>query len=87
MITQKITVINPEGLHMRPAGVFSQEMSKFQCDVYVRFKNNRFNAKSILHLLSACIKCGSEIIIECNGIDEEEAIKKAVQIIENGLNE
>ena len=85
MVKQKLLVINPEGLHLRPAGVFAQEMDKFECDVAIRYKGTRVNAKSMLNILAACIKCGSEIDIECEGPDELEAIKKAIELIESGF--
>lgn len=83
MIKQKIIVRNPEGLHLRPAAVFAEEMGKFNCDVNVRFKKNTVNAKSLLSILSACIVCGSEISIECDGSDEQEAMKKAIDLIDS----
>ena len=85
MVTQKLVVKNPEGLHMRPAGIFAQEMTKFECDVYIKQKNTRINAKSLLSIIAACIKCGAEIDVECEGSDELEAIKKAIELIESGF--
>ncbi len=85
MVRHKIVVINPEGLHLRPAGVFAQEMDKFKCDVFIYFKGAKVNGKSLLSILTACIKCGSEIDIECNGVDELDAINKAVELIESGF--
>ncbi len=87
MITQKMTIKNSQGLHMRPAGVLAQEMGKFSCDIFIRFKNNKVNAKSLLNIIAACIKCGSEITIECDGDDEQQAMAKAVELIESGFGE
>ncbi len=83
MIKQTIVVRNPEGLHLRPAAVFAEEMAKFNCDVNIRFKKNTVNAKSLLSILSACIVCGSEISIECDGADEQQAIKTAIDLIDS----
>ena len=87
MITQKMTIKNPQGLHMRPAGVFANAMGKFECNVFIKYKNNRINAKSLLNIIAACIKCGSEVDIECDGADEQEAMAKAIELIESGLGE
>ena len=35
MVSKTVTVTDPEGLHMRPAGVFTKEMSKFDSDVTI----------------------------------------------------
>ncbi len=87
MVSQKITISNPQGLHMRPAGVFAKGVSKFECDVTINFNGKAINAKSLLNIIGACIKCGSEIELECNGPDEEEALKTAIEMIESGLGE
>ncbi len=86
MVQQKIVVVNPEGLHLRPAGIFAQEMDTFKCDVFIRYKGTRVNGKSLLSILTACIKCGSEIDIECDGEDELEAIARAIELISNGFD-
>ena len=45
------------------------------------------NAKSVLSVLGACIKSGDEIMIVCEGNDEDEALKELVQLVEDGLGE
>lgn len=82
MVSQKVTVTNPEGLHMRPAGVFTKAMSAFEASVNIKFGDKNFNGKSIMNVLAAGIKCGSEIEIECDGSDEQDALKKAVEIVQ-----
>lgn len=47
----------------------------------------RLQAKSVLNLMSAAIKCGTEITVECDGEDEAEALKTVVEAIESGLGE
>lgn len=87
MVSQKITVKNEQGLHMRPAGVFAKAMTKFDSDVNIVFNGNKTNGKSLLNIIGACIKCGSEIEIECEGSDEKDALKAAIDLIESGLGE
>lgn len=82
MVSKTVTVTDPEGLHMRPAGVFTKEMSKFDSDVTINFDGKSFNGKSIMNVIAACIKCGSEIEIECGGSDEAEALEKAVELVQ-----
>ena len=40
-----------------------------------------------MYLISACIKCGTEIEITCSGEDEAEMLDKAVSLVESGLGE
>ena len=87
MVSQKITVTNEQGLHMRPASVFSQAMTPFASEVTVIFNDKAYNAKSVMMLMSACIKCGAEIEIQCDGADEADALKKAIELVESGLGD
>ena len=81
MISRKITIRNPEGLHMRPAAVFAEEMGKYECEITIISDNDEVNAKSILSIMTAHIKCGTEIDLKCNGTDETEAMDRAVSLI------
>ena len=87
MVTQKTTIKNTTGLHLRPAGIFCNTAVQFKSKVSFRFKDTTANAKSILSVLGACIKRGDEIELICEGIDEEEALEAMIQIIEGGLGE
>lgn len=80
MVSKTITIENSEGLHMRPAGVVAKEMGKFSCDVTIISGDKRINAKSLINIISACIKCGSEVTFECNGEDEEAAMEKIMEL-------
>ena len=45
------------------------------------------NARSIMNLMAACIKQGTEIEIRCDGEREDECLKAAVALVESGLGE
>ena len=87
MVSKEIKVINAEGLHMRPASALAAAMGKYGCNVSIEHNQTSVNAKSVLHLMAACIKCGAEIRIVCDGPDEEEALKAAVSMFEAGFGE
>lgn len=87
MLIQKVTIKNPSGLHMRPAGIFVKEVGRFRSDVTIRYKEKEYNAKSMLNLLSATIKCGDEIELHINGEDEAECMDAVITAIESGLGE
>lgn len=87
MISQKITVNNPSGLHLRPAGNLCNEAGKYQSNIEFVFGDSRANAKSVLSVLGACVKCGDEIKLICNGADEREAMEALTDAINSGLGE
>ena len=87
MISKNLTVVNPSGLHLRPAGVLSQTAMKFKSDITIVSGEKKIVAKSVLNVMAAGIKCGTEITLICDGEDEEEAMKTVSQAIESGLGE
>ena len=87
MVSRKVKVINPSGLHLSPAGRLCQEALRYRSSIWLSVEGNRANAKSVLSVLSACVKCSDEIEIICEGEDEQEALDALVQEIEKGLGE
>ncbi len=87
MVSQKTTLKNAQGFHMRPASLFANALGKYKCDITIKYNGDNINAKSLMNIIAVGIKCGSEIEIICDGSDEKEALKEAVSLIESGLGE
>lgn len=90
MVSQKLTINNPTGLHLRPAGNLCREAMKFKCKVTFNYGGEMgsvANAKSVLSVLGACIKSGDDIKLVCDGEDEAEALDYLSKYIEDGLGE
>ena len=87
MVSKTLTVVNPSGLHLRPAGVLSQTSMKFKSDIIIECGEKRIIAKSVLNVMAAGIKTGTEITVICDGVDEAEALKTVTEAIESGLGE
>ncbi|MDD3279527.1 MAG: HPr family phosphocarrier protein [Lachnospiraceae bacterium] len=87
MVSKKLIVNNASGLHARPAGVLAQAAGKCSSDVKIYVGERKIEAKSILNIMAAAIKKGTEIEIQCIGPDEEKDMDKLVELIESGLGE
>lgn len=87
MVSKKVTVVNPSGLHLRPAGVLSQTAMKFKSKSMIECGEKKIVAKSVLNVMAAGIKCGTEVTVVCDGPDEEEALETIAEAIESGLGE
>ena len=61
MVRQKVVIKNPTGLHLRPAGNLCKEAIKYKSLITFTFRDSTANAKSVLSVLGACVKCGDEI--------------------------
>ena len=87
MVTRKVVIKNPTGLHLRPAGNLCKVAMNYKSHITFMYGDNSANAKSVLSVLGACIKCGDELVFKCEGPDEEEALEALVAAIEGGLGE
>ena len=87
MVSQTLTITNPSGLHLRPAGNLCNEAMKYKSLITFSFDGGTANAKSVLSVLGACVKCGDEIELVCEGADEREAMEALVGAISSGLGE
>ena len=91
MVSQKVVIKNPTGLHLRPAGILCKEAMQFKSLITFKFRENTANAKSVLSVLGACVKCGDEIEFVCEdfgrscrewswGIDRSRKIRGCVSL-------
>ena len=87
MVSQRVVIKNPTGLHLRPAGILCKEAMKFKSLITFSFREITANAKSVLSVLGACVKCGDEIELVCDGDDEAEALQALINAVDSGLGE
>ena len=87
MVSEKLTVINKMGFHMRPASMFVQAMAKYKSSINIVFNGKNIDGKSIMTVMAACMKCGSEIEIQCDGPDEKEMLAEAAGLVKSGPGE
>lgn len=87
MVSREFTIKNSLGLHMRPAGTLTNAVTPFNAEVTIIKDGERVNAKSIMHVMAACIKYGTQITVECEGEDEVAALEKFSELVESGFGE
>ncbi len=87
MVSKNITIKNELGMHMRPASLLAKMAATYESNVTVKFNGKDFNCKSVMLLMTALIKCGSEIELVCDGADEEKALAELSEFIESGMGE
>lgn len=91
MVSQKVKIINPSGLHLRTATFLSNSILKYDATLQFEYEKNDIkgvvNLKSILNIVAAGIRQGQEITITSQGKEEKEALAVAVAAIQSGLGE
>lgn len=75
MISFEYTITDELGIHARPAGLLVKEAAKQECSVYIVKGEKRADAKKIFNVMGLAVKCGDKIYVECEGEQEEEAVK------------
>ena len=71
----KLKIIDPAGLHARPASIVASAASKFESNITLSVNDKTADLKSIMNVMALGVKQGSEIEIIAEGSDAEEAIK------------
>jgi len=71
---RRLVVIDPAGLHARPAARFVQVASRFTSSVTIRLGDRSADAKSLIAVLGMTIRPGSEIVLDTDGPDADAAL-------------
>ena len=87
MIRKELTIINKLGLHARAAAKLVSVASGFNSDVHVRKDGKEVNGKSIMGVMMLAASQNSQIIITTNGEDENDAMQKIEQLINDRFGE
>ena len=78
---RELEILNPLGLHARPAAEFVRCVLTFSSEVTFRKGEENFSAHSILEVLSANLDCGTRITIEAIGPDASEVLDRLEQLL------
>lgn len=88
MVTKKVTVINEQGLHMRPAGMIAKAVKAYpDCEVTLTANGKTVKAKAPMQIMSACMKKDCEVEIVCNGSEEQAVLDELAEMFANGFDE
>lgn len=74
MITKNINIGIQTGLDARPTAMLVQMASQYESAIHIISKDSKYNAKSIMGMMTLGLKAGEEITIIADGTDEEAAI-------------
>jgi phosphotransferase system HPr (HPr) family protein len=81
----RLTIVNPQGLHMRPAYLFAELAAKYQSKVEVIKEHLRIDGKSVLSVLTLGASQGTAIEIEATGPDASAAVAALTELVSSGF--
>jgi phosphocarrier protein HPr len=87
VIERSATIVNPLGMHARPAAEFVKLASRFKAAVQVRKDDLAVNGKSIMGVMMLAAECGSSMLIRTDGEDAEQAMAALLALVADGFHE
>ena len=87
MIKTRTTISNKLGLHARASAKLTKLAGSFPCDVFMSKGERRINAKSIMGVMMLAAGIGSELELETDGAQEQEAMDALVALINDKFGE
>ncbi|MEX2138376.1 MAG: HPr family phosphocarrier protein [Pirellulales bacterium] len=86
-LSRTVVVINPQGLHARPADLIVKTACRFQSHLEIVKGQERVDAKSMLSIFTLAALPGTELVVEAAGPDAAEALEALCKLFERGFDE
>ena len=85
----KVKITNKLGLHARPAMMFVETASQYKSEISVRRtdQDETVDGKSIMQLMMLAATKGTELEINAQGPDAEDAATNLVSLIKSNFSE
>jgi phosphocarrier protein len=87
MIHTRVTISNKLGLHARASAKLSKLAGSFPCEVWMTRNERRVNAKSIMGVMMLAAGIGSEVELETDGDQEQQAMDSLLALINDKFGE
>jgi phosphocarrier protein len=87
MTDREATIVNPLGLHARPAAQLVRLAASFTSDVRLAKDGMEVNGKSIMGVMMLAAECGSTVRVRADGADEADAVAAICTLIAEGFGE
>jgi phosphocarrier protein HPr len=87
MIQNNITISNKLGLHARASAKLTKMAGSFACEVWLARGERRVNAKSIMGVMMLAAGIGTQVMVETNGVQEQEAMDALLALINDKFGE
>lgn len=87
MSERQATIVNPLGLHARPAAQLVKLAASFTSEIELVKDGMPVNGKSIMGVMMLAAECGSSLTVRATGPDEEAAAHAVAELINSGFGE
>jgi|TARA_B100000902_G_scaffold277483_1_gene263249 phosphocarrier protein len=88
MVERIVTIINPLGIHARPAALIVQCAAEYDSEVFLSKGDiSGINGKSIMGVMMLAAEEGSEVKIVAEGVDAEAAVSAVGNLMKSNFEE
>ncbi len=87
MISREAQIVNPLGMHARPAAEFVKVANRFRSKIAVRKDELTVDGKSIMGVMMLAAECGASLTITADGADAEQALIALAALVADGFHE
>ena len=87
MIKTDTTISNKLGLHARASAKLTKLAGSYPCEVWMSRGERRVNAKSIMGVMMLAAGIGSQVTLETDGEQEQEAMEALLALIADKFGE
>ena len=87
MTRGQLTIVNPLGLHARPAAKLVDCAARFTSEIRLTHREQTIDAKSIMSVLMLAAPCGATLEVTANGEDEQAALEALEALFNAGFGE
>ncbi|MDR2601602.1 MAG: HPr family phosphocarrier protein [Spirochaetaceae bacterium] len=79
------TIVDPNGIHARPAGTLAAKIQEFESAVSLSCGDRRADGKKLIAIMKMRVKKGEKLTITAEGPDEDVAIEAVKEFISANL--
>jgi len=87
MTSRDATIVNPLGLHARPAAALVKLARSFNSHIEIVRDEMAVNGKSIMGVMMLAAECGSVLTFKADGPDADQAVAALADLVAMGFGE
>ena len=87
MTRGQLTIVNPLGLHARPAAKLVDCAARYTSEIRLIHQGQTIDAKSIMSVLMLAAPCGATLEVTADGDDEQAALEALESLFSTGFGE
>lgn len=85
MLSFDYVVTDEVGIHARPAGLLVKEAKKYESRIVIKKEEKAAEATKLMAVMGLGVKCGQNVEVEIDGVDEDVAYKGMKAFFEANL--